>query len=94
MEEIDWEEAANCLRLLSHPHRLHIIALLLEGERSVGDLADTCEVLQNVMSEHLSLMKNRGFIKARREGKNVFYSIQEPALKSIISCIRKRFSNS
>ena len=92
MNNVNWHDAAECLRLLSHPHRLQVIALLLEGEYSVGELAKACDVLQNVMSEHLGLMKHKGFIKARKVGNKVYYTIQEPAMASIMSCIRRRFT--
>ncbi len=89
-----WKEAAECLRTLSHPHRLQMIDLLLTGkEYSVGELAKNCNILQNVASEHLTLMKNKGFITARRQGKKTYYTIQEPALQSINQCIKKRFFN-
>lgn len=92
MKQIDWEGAAECLRVLSHPHRLKIIHLLLQGEYSVGELAKACNLLQNVTSEHLTLMKNMKFIQPTKKGKKVFYTINEPSLVSILSCIEKRFS--
>lgn len=91
MDTINWENAADCLRILAHPHRLKAVALLLENEYSVGALAEACNVLQNVMSEHLNLMKHKQLIKARKRGRNVFYSVEEPALAAIIGCIQKRF---
>jgi len=91
MENIDWKSAAECMRVLSHPHRLKIIGLLLERDYSVSELAKECHTLQNVMSEHLKIMRLQRFIKSYRNGRNVFYSIHEPMLSSIISCIEKRF---
>ena len=92
MENEKWEKAAECLRVLSHPHRLQIVDLLLTGKAySVRELAEACVILQNVASEHLTLMKNKNFISSRKEGKKVFYEIAEPALESINACIKKRF---
>lgn len=92
MKNIDWNGAAECLRLLSHPHRLQLIALLLESDYSVGELAEECGVLQNVISEHLNLMKHKGFVKSTKEGRKVYYSINEPMLGSIIKCVKGRFT--
>lgn len=92
MDIIDWDAAAECLKILSHPHRLQAISLLLEREYSVGEIAEMCGILQNVASEHLTLMKHKGFITSHRVGKQVFYKIQERALSSIITCIRNRFT--
>ena len=91
MEETVWEEAAECLKALSHPHRLHMIQLLLQRSYSVGELAEVCGIQPNVASEHLTLMKNKQFIEASRQGNNVFYTIKEPALAGIIACIQQRF---
>ncbi len=88
-----WEEAANCLRILSHPHRLYMIHLLLQKSYSVGELAEACQILPNVASEHLNVMKNKGFITSHKKGKQVFYTIQEPALANILSCVECRFLN-
>lgn len=93
MNTIDWNGAAECLRVLSHPHRLKVIALLLEKDYSVGELACLCGVLQNVMSEHLNLMKHKGFIRPCKEGRKVYYTINEPMLTSIIKCVKSRFGD-
>ncbi len=39
-------EAAECLRTLAHPHRLRMIQMLLQGDYTVGDLAEACELPQ------------------------------------------------
>ncbi len=91
MEQEPWEEAADCLRILSHPHRLQMIDFLLTKERSVGELAKLCGLLDNVTSEHLSLMKHKGFIKPKKRGRYVFYEVEEAALASIMGCIKRRF---
>ena len=92
MDKLDWEEAGECLRVLSHPHRLKVIHLLLEKDYSVGEIAEACGLLKNVASEHLILMKNKGFIKPHKRGRKVYYSIKDPSLISIIACVKKRFS--
>lgn len=92
MNTIDWQEAAECLRLLSHPQRLQIIHLLLNEEwYCVGDIATTCNLLHNVASEHLKLLKSKGFLTAKKEGKFVYYTIADSALSSLFACIEKRF---
>jgi DNA-binding transcriptional ArsR family regulator len=91
MSKIKWEEAAECLRVLSHPHRLQMIDLLLREELSVGEIAAACGILQNVASEHLKLMHRKGFLRLFKRGRKVFYAIQETALTSIMMCIEKRF---
>jgi DNA-binding transcriptional ArsR family regulator len=87
------EKAAGCLRTLSHPHRLRMVEILLKGSCSVGELADACEIQSHMASEHLRLMKDRGFLKSERRGRNVIYDINEPCLASIMGCIEQHFQS-
>ncbi len=86
--------AAECLKTLAHPARLRMVQLLLSGKYSVGELAEDCQVPDNVASEHLRLMQRCGFLTSEREGRMVFYQIAEPHLKSLMNCIEGRFLNS
>ena len=85
-------EAAECLRILAHPSRLQVVQMLLSGKRySVNDIAEACELAQPTTSDHLRLMQRCGFLESERDGRTVYYSIAEPHLKDIMSCIQKRF---
>ncbi|MBS0616322.1 MAG: winged helix-turn-helix transcriptional regulator [Verrucomicrobia bacterium] len=86
-----WSQAADCLRTLSHPHRLQMVDLLLEKERKVGELAKACKILSHVASEHLQLLKAKGLLSSQRKGKCVYYFVSEEALASILKCVRNRF---
>jgi ArsR family transcriptional regulator, zinc-responsive transcriptional repressor len=85
------EKAAECFRTLAHPHRLRIIEILLSREESVGELAKACDIPSHMVSEHLRLLKDRGYLASERRGRNVFYMIAEPALAGLIDCIQGRF---
>ncbi|MFH1019991.1 MAG: metalloregulator ArsR/SmtB family transcription factor [Pseudomonadota bacterium] len=85
------EQAADCLKTLSHPHRLRMIQILLLGACSVGELADACEIPSNMASEHLRLLKDRGFLTSERQGRQVFYHIAEPGLAHIMNCVEMRY---
>lgn len=84
-------EAAECLRILAHPHRLRMIQLMLQGEYTVGELAESCDLPSAMASEHLRLMQRCGFLKSEKDGRKVFYTVAEPHLKSILKCIEDRF---
>jgi len=85
------EFAAECLRTLAHPHRLRIIEILLDHDESVGELARACELPSHMVSDHLRILKDRGFLENERQGRKVFYRIAEPALADIMNCVQKRF---
>ncbi len=84
-------QAAECLRVLAHPHRLRMIQMLLAGEFTVGELAESCELPTAMASEHLRLMQRCGFLTAEKDGRKVFYRVVEPHLKNIMACIEARF---
>lgn len=94
MQRIDYIEAALCLKTLAHPHRLEIIQFLVDGERvAVGEIAEFMELESHVVSEHLTLMKDRGLLSSQREGRKVYYAIAEPVLLNIMDCIKKKFAH-
>lgn len=84
-------QAAECLRVLAHPHRLRMIQMLLAGEYSVGELAESCDLPTAMASEHLRLMQRCGFLTAEKDGRKVFYRVAESHLKNIMKCIEDRF---
>lgn len=84
-------QAAECLRILAHPHRLRMIQMLLRGRYTVGELAEACELPTAMASEHLRLMQRCGFLDSDKEGRKVFYRVTEPHLKNILKCVEERF---
>ena len=85
------EMAAECLKTIAHPCRLRMISILLQQECSVGELAEYCDIPSHMASEHLRLLKDRGLLKSRRDGRKIYYAVAEPALENIIHCVRTKF---
>lgn len=85
------ERAAECLKVLAHPHRLRIVQMLLRGEYTVGELADACGIPSHMASEHLRLMQRTGFLKNEKDGRKHYYAIAEPHLEKIMACVEARF---
>lgn len=84
-------QAAECLRTLAHPHRLRMIQMLLQGDFTVSELAQACELPSAMASEHLRLMQRCGFLSSEKDGRKVFYRVAEPHLQNILKCIEDRF---
>lgn len=91
LSQASLEMAAECLRTIAHPCRLRIIEILLKEERSVGELAEACGIPSNMASEHLRMLKDRGLLDSRRDGRKIFYWVIEPALAMIMNCVGKKF---
>lgn len=85
-------QAAECLKVLAHPHRLRIVEMLLQDRYTVGELAEKCDIPSNIASGHLRLMQRCGFLAPEREGRNVYYKITEPCLEKFFAAIRERFA--
>lgn len=85
------EHAAECLKTLAHPHRLRMVQMLLQGEFTVGELAEACGIPSPMASEHLRLMQRCGFLTSEKNGRKVFYRIAERHLANILACIEDRF---
>jgi len=84
-------QAAECLRALAHPHRLRMIQMLLQGDYTVGQLAEACNLPSAMASEHLRLMQRCGFLASEREGRKVYYRVAERHLEDILRCVEARF---
>jgi ArsR family transcriptional regulator len=82
------ERAAEKLKMLAHPQRLRIIEILeREQEVPVYALIEETGFPQAVVSQHLNQMRRVGLLSARRQGKEMWYSITDPRALSILNCI-------
>ncbi len=85
------EQAAECLKILAHPHRLRMVEMLLRDRYTVGELAEACGIPSHMASEHLRLMQRCGFLNNEKEGRRAYYRIVETHLAGIMACIESRF---
>lgn len=71
---------AEICKTLANPKRLEIIAALKEGELSVGELVEKLGITKANISQHLSVLRQRKVVSTRRDGVNIFYSINNPKI--------------
>lgn len=87
-------QAADIMKTLSHPVRLSILCdLLHRGEMSAGDIVEAQErrASQSQISQYLAEFRRRKYVKARKEGQNVYYTFSSPLIQSIIAVLYKEF---
>ena len=84
-------QVGDLLKSLSNPHRLMILCQLLEGERSVGDLATFLELRSSTVSQHLALLRREGLVSARREAQTIFYGIVSHPARRILEALFELF---
>jgi DNA-binding transcriptional ArsR family regulator len=72
--------AALVLRAVNHPLRQQILSLIRkEQQMTVTTIYRTMKLEQSVASQHLAILRKVGAVKTRRDGKNIYYSVNEPA---------------
>jgi DNA-binding transcriptional ArsR family regulator len=84
-----YELHAEVCKTLANPKRIEIINLLRSGEKSVASLRGTTGLLKANLSQHLSIMRQKGIIHARKEGLNVFYRIANPKIVKACDLMRE-----
>jgi len=83
MSEQLLELVANRFKLLSEPTRLHILQLLMDGERTVGELVEAMGANQANISHQLNLLAGSGLVARRRSGTNMLYHIGDPTVAAL-----------
>jgi len=66
---------AEKLKLLADATRLAVLESLMDKPKHVGELMELLGVEQSLMSHHLALLREAGFVEATREGKSVLYTL-------------------
>lgn len=83
--------AAAFLKALSHEGRLMILCHLSSGEKSVTELEQLLETRQAAVSQQLARLRLEGLVATRRDGKAIFYSIQDPRVLRTINLVYDMF---
>jgi DNA-binding transcriptional ArsR family regulator len=83
------ELAASKLRAIAHPMRIAIIDLLHEKQLSVTEIYEKLDIEQASASHHLNILKTKGVLASKRNGKKIFYSLKNQTLTEIIECINR-----
>jgi len=84
-----YELHASICHTLANPKRLEIIDKLRTRELSVTELTEALEISQANLSQHLSLMRQRGIVTTRREGLNIYYSLSNPKIIQACDLMRQ-----
>ena len=85
------DQASDLLKALSNRHRLLIICQLIDGERSVGELAAFLSLRDSTVSQHLALLRKDGLVAARRDGQTIYYSIASDPAREVLKTLYQVF---
>jgi len=85
------ESACDFLRAIATPTRLMLLCHLMEGERTVSELADLVGAKQSLTSHHLSRLKLSGLVASRRDEKFIFYRLENEVVKNVVTILYDEF---
>ena len=78
---------AEYFKILMHPTRLAILAVLREGEQCVCHMEAMLDLRQAHISQHLMVLREAGLVSDHRDGWNIFYRIDQPEIFSVIDAM-------
>lgn len=85
--EAQAEKASDLLKAVANPQRLRVLCLLLEGERSVGQINEQVELSQSALSQHLAVLRDQQLVTTRREAQTVFYAVAPGPVHEILQTL-------
>ena len=82
------EELTETLKALASPGRLRLLTDLLGGPRTVEQLAAAAELSVSATSHHLRLLRSLRLVRARRDGRHVFYALHDHHIGDLLAAVR------
>lgn len=79
--------ATRLLSAMANTKRLLILCNLLEQELNVSELSERIALAQSPLSQHLSKLRAWNFVKARREGQQIYYSLASDEVRQILTAL-------
>ena len=84
-------QAVGALKLLANEDRLLLLCQLSQGELCVSDLEEELGIHQPTLSQQLGVLRTEGVVTTRRQGKNIFYSVADPAVLEILTVLYRLY---
>ena len=95
MNDIDIKElksASNVLRSITHPLRIQILDFISKNEPvNVSVIYKKLNLEQSVTSSHLSILRKDGFLLTSRDGKKIYYTVNNERIEKVLNSIRSYF---
>ena len=85
------EQAAALLKVMANPDRLLLLCQMVPGERTVAELSMATGLQQPSLSQQLAVLRAKGLVATRREGKFIAYRVAEPAVLALLTTLYQHF---
>ena len=80
-------KAEALLKQLANANRLQVLCTLAEQEKTVGELAQSVDLSQSALSQHLAKLRAAGLVHAEKRGQQVYYSLSSMEVRSLLSVL-------
>ena len=78
-------DLAELFKMFADSTRIKILYDLFQGEKNVTEICNDLEMNQSAISHQLKMLKAAGLVKARRQGKSIFYSLADSHVRTIMA---------
>ena len=85
------ESAAAFLTLMGNEKRLLIVAHLIDGEMSVGAIAEKVQLSQSALSQHLAKLRSMNLVETRRDRQMIYYSCKSASVRRLLETLEEIF---
>lgn len=84
------EIKAELFKALAHPHRVRVLEILVDGERTVSELVREIGIEASHLSQQLAVLRRAGVVTRRKEGTSVIYALRDETVIELLA-VAKRF---
>ena len=81
------DSAVGLLQSLGNKSRLMITCQLIDGEKSVGELAELLQARESTVSQHLALLRKDRLVTTRRQGQTIFYALASDPARRVLETL-------
>jgi DNA-binding transcriptional ArsR family regulator len=82
------QDLAETLKALASPSRLRVLAELVDGERTVEQLAAACGLSSSATSHNLRILRSLRLVRTHREGRHAYYALHDHHVPDLLAAIR------
>lgn len=86
-------DACRLLKTLGNSDRLLLLCQISQSEKCVGDLESVLGIHQPTLSQQLTVLRNEGLVRTRREGKQIYYSLSSEVALNVMGILYKSYCN-
>ncbi len=84
-------KVCDLLKVMAHPHRMVILCYLVDGEKSVGELAEYLGIRDSSVSQSLALLRRSNVVSARRDGQVMWYSLKSGEVRAMLETVYRLY---